>query len=252
MSVLNRVSSESRNRQAISMASTDVVGAVNVPSLSEPSHWRGEFLRKTLHMLPGLAPFGFFLTPHHGTLSWDSLILVAMVTVVLTLIFIGFRKIVGRPGETDFYATCISYPLCVLATVFLFPNHPEFACVVVVVIALGDGSAYIGGKLFGGARLPWNPNKTWAGTITFVVVAAPIASLVYWMDANREALAPWGDGGPITVPLAMALICGVVATLIAAVVESWQSKITDNLRVGVAALASIVAVHYLCAALFLA
>jgi hypothetical protein len=79
-----------------------------------------------------------------------------------------------------------------------------------------------------------------------------VATIAYFLEANVNSLAAWGDGGPIAVPLAMAAACGVAATLVACLAESWKSKLTDNLRVGLAAGVTIIATHYLCAGWFLA
>ncbi len=120
---------------------------------------RGEILRKAIHMTPGAIPFALFLYPHPRVLPWDSLLIVTLITAILTGFYIASKEIVRRPGETNFYSTCLSYPACILAMLLLFPQHPEFTCVVVVVLGFGDASAYIGGKLVGGRRLPWNPQQ---------------------------------------------------------------------------------------------
>jgi dolichol kinase len=217
-----------------------------------PAIRRGEILRKTIHMLPGVVPFAFFAIPHPHTLPWYSLVIVSVVTALLTLVYIASKKIVERPNEHNFYSTCLSYPACILGMLLAFPQHPEFACVLVVILALGDGSACLGGKFFGGRKLPWNSDKTWAGTACFIAVAAPVATIAYFLESNVDSLAAWGAGGPITVPLTMAVACATAATLVASLAESWETKVTDNLRVGVAASVTLIATHYLCAGWFLA
>ncbi len=212
---------------------------------------RGEILRKAIHMTPGAIPFALFLCPHPRVLPWDSLLIVTAITAILTGFYIASKEIVRRPDETNFYSTCLSYPACILATLLLFPQHPEFTCVVVVVLGFGDGSAYIGGKLVGGRRLPWNSKKTWAGTVSFMLVAAPVATLAYFLEANTASLAYWGQGGSAAIPLGMAAICATAATVTAAIAESWETGLTDNLRVGVAASVAVIAAHYLTAGLFL-
>jgi dolichol kinase len=212
---------------------------------------KGEILRKAIHMTPGAIPFALFLYPHPRVLPFDSLLIVTVLTAILTLVYIASKQIVRRPDETNFYSTCLSYPACILAMLLLFPQHPEFTCVVVVVLGFGDASAYIGGKLMGGRRLPWNPKKTWAGTISFMLVAAPAATLAYFLEANTATLAYWGQGGSPGIPLAMAALCATVATVTAAVAESWKTALTDNLRVGVAASIAVIATHYLTVGLFL-
>jgi dolichol kinase len=259
MAVGNFVGTRHRRRRTI-LSGTPLAPA---PSLSQPQTLgarlparpgirKGEILRKTLHMLPGTVPFALFAVPHPHTLPWYSLVIVTVLTTLLTLVYIASKKIVQRPGETDFYSTCLSYPACILGMLLLFPQHPEFACVLVVILALGDGSACLGGKFFGGRKLPWNSDKTWAGTACFIAVAAPIATIAYFLEANTNSLAAWGEGGPIAVPLTMALACATAATLVASLAESWRSKLTDNLRVGLTASVTVIATHYLCASWLLA
>jgi dolichol kinase len=217
-----------------------------------PAIRRGEIVRKAIHMVPGAVPFALFLVPHPNPLPWYSLVVVSVLTAALTMVYIASKKIVQRPDEQNFYSTCLSYPACILAMLLVFPQHPEFACVLVVILALGDGSACIGGKFFGGRKLPWNSDKTWSGMACFIAVAAPIATIAYFLEANVNALAAWGEGGPVAVPLTMAIVCGTAATLVASLAESWNTKLTDNLRVGIAASVTVIAVHYLCAGWFLA
>lgn len=204
----------------------------------------GEVVRKTLHMLPGFLPFALVLVPHPETLDRTSLVVVTTITVVLTAIYLLSYRVVRRPDEDNFLSTALSYPATVLLMLLAFPQHAEFTCVVVVVLALGDGSAYLGGKMFGKRRLPWNPDKTWAGMFSFILVAGPLAALAYWVEANASALAYWGSRAEIAVPASLAVICGVSAALCGSLAESLPTRITDNLRVGIAASVAVIIAHY--------
>jgi dolichol kinase len=184
---------------------------------------RGEICRKFLHMTPGLLPFVFAQIPHPATLDATSIAIVAAVCVALTAVFLALRPVVRRPGERNFLSTTISYPASILAILILFPSRPEFAMVVVVVLAFGDGSAYLAGRLFGRTRLPWNAEKTWLGSTAFVCCSAPLAALAFWLEARPP------------VSFAHALACGLAAAVAGALAESVPSRITDNARVGVAA-----------------
>lgn len=201
---------------------------------ASPSGLRnGEIVRKILHMLPGLLPFVLPFLEHPDPMDANALRFITIITVVLTAVFIACFRIVRRPGEDNLVSTVVSYPATILATLLLFPAQPEFACVVVVVLGIGDGAAYIFGRTLGAAHLPWNPQKTWAGTIGFVVCAAPLAALAYAMEAT-----------PSVSPM-VAVACGVMAALAGAFAESLPMKVTDNLRVGVAASLAVVATHFL-------
>lgn len=188
----------------------------------------GEFWRKLLHMSPGLLPFTIGFVPHPERLDWISQAVVTGLCVGLTLVFLSLHRVVHRPGETNLLSTTLSYPATVIAAVLLFPEHVELTGVVVVVLAFGDGSAYIGGKLFGKRALPWNGEKTWFGTLSFVAVSAPLSALAYWILAD-------GAGRDVGVAIA----CGTAAALAGAIAESLPVKLTDNLRVGVAALLTV-------------
>ncbi len=193
----------------------------------------GECCRKFLHMLPAALPFLLAFKPHQDPLTWGALRYVGTIAAILTVVFLLLFRVVRRSGEKNLLITVLSYPLTVLTPMFLFRGNAEFTCVVVVVLGLGDGSAFIGGKLFGNRRLPWNPKKSWVGTLCFFLVAAPFASLAYWLEARNPA-APWS----------LALACGGAAALAGAVAESLPTEITDNLRVGVAAAVAVVVTHF--------
>ena len=192
-----------------------------------------EVYRKILHMTPGLLPFVLRVVPHPDPLDLLGIIIVAACCLVLTVVFLAFHRTVRRPGENNLLSTAISYPSTVITTLVLFPQHVEFTMVVVSVLAFGDGSAYFGGKLFGKQKLPWNREKSWAGSICFICCAAPIATMAYFFEARPA------------VSLATAALCGTAATVTGALAESIPTKITDNLRVGVAASVAVIAAHFL-------
>lgn len=204
---------------------------------------RGVFWRKLLHMSPGLLPFALNWLPHNRPLQTADILVVSTIVCAMTLLYIGLRSVVQRPNETDFWATTLSYPLIVLATLVLFPAYSELTCVVVVILAFGDGSAYIFGKLFGRKKLPWNRDKSWAGTLGFVAVAGPAASLAYWMEANHPWVT-WSPPLPEVIPVWVAIACGTTAAVFAAIAESLPTRITDNLRVGLTALVTVAITHY--------
>jgi dolichol kinase len=198
--------------------------ATDLPALTASAGLpKGEICRKFLHMLPGLLPFVLACVPHPDPLDTTSVAVVAAVCLVLTLAFLALRGVVRRPDERNFLSTTLSYPASVLAVLLLFPARPEFAMVVVVILAFGDGTACLVGRLFGRTRLPWNPDKTWLGTTAFIACSGPIAALAFWIEA-RPSVAFW-----------QALTCGVGAAVAGALAESVPSRITDNARVGLAA-----------------
>lgn len=192
----------------------------------------GEFYRKLLHMSPGLLPFILVWIPHPARLDLKAQVIVTGLCVLLTVVFLSLHRVVRRLGEENLLSTALSYPAIVMAAVWLFPEHAELTGVVVVVLAFGDGAAYIGGKLFGRRALPWNPRKTWMGTTCFVLAAAPTAALAYWLLADPPQ------------SFTVALISTTVTAIVAAIAESLPVRLTDNLRVGVSALAASALMEY--------
>ncbi|MGC1273891.1 MAG: hypothetical protein WBC44_09305 [Planctomycetaceae bacterium] len=187
--------------------------------------------RKLLHISPGLLAFLLPALPHEKPLATQALFEITLITAVLTGLYIALKRHVERPHETDFYVTTLSYPAAILGTLFAFPAAPELAVVVLVVLAFGDGSACVVGSQIGGRRLPWNRDKTWAGTIAFAVVGGSLATLAYR-----------GEADPDSAWLA-ALLCGGGAALVAAVVESLPVRFSDNARVGVVAACTAAVMH---------
>lgn len=203
---------------------------------SEPKRKNSEFWRKTLHMFPGFLPFWLITLPGADPLETHSLIFVTVITLVLTMTYVALHKVVKRQNESDFLLTALSYPVIVLASLWLFPAQMEFACVVVVILAFGDGSAFIGGKMWGRKKLPWNRDKSWAGLFSFLAIAGPASTyLIYHVSANPS------------ISLLSAVLCAGFATLLAAVAESVDTKLTDNLRVGLAAICGVAGMYFLLA-----
>ncbi len=66
----------------------------------------------------------------------------------------------------------ITFFLGCLVAWSLFPS--DTALGGIVVLTFGDPSAYMVGTLLRGRPLPWNGNKTWAGTAAFFLVPACI------------------------------------------------------------------------------
>jgi dolichol kinase len=144
--------------------------------------------------------------------------------------FVQYRWI-ARDGDRQQLSVVGGYAACVLLALFLFPGQAELGLTVLTILAFGDGSATLGGLLWGGKTLPWNPRKTLAGSCCFVLAATPLACLVFWGEAQPR------------ISATAALIAGSSATLAAAVAESLPSRINDNIRVGVAAALALMVVQ---------
>lgn len=185
-----------------------------------------ELRRRVIHMTPALLPFLLWYIPHRdpwGPILINSAIALTMALVVNTLLRF---KTIARSTDEHGLGAVVGYAIPVLLLVLLFPDRGELAVMTLGIIAMGDGTATLGGLWFGGQRLPWNPRKSIAGLICFCVVGTVFATLFYWGEARPG------------VSVQTAFTCASIATIAAALVESLPSLRNDNFRV--AATAAIV------------
>ncbi len=195
--------------------------------------------RRFAHMAPGLLPFLLWPIPHRDPLApLLSYVIAAIFAALMAAIFLSWRRIErAEAGRSDRAAAIYGYAGAVLLTLVLFPAHAECGLAVLAVLAFGDGSATLLGKLLGGPRLPWNRAKSVAGLIGFVAVGWPVTAVIYWGEShNLEGVDP-----PATVLQAIAVAAAGVTA--AALAESVRSRINDNVRVGLTAAAAIVSAH---------
>jgi len=202
-----------------------------------------ETKRRLLHATPGLLPFFLWTIPHDPPSSVRFLCVISGLIVVLAAIaYYQFGRVQrAAEGNRDIRGAVFGYATVVLVTMLLCPQHVEIAFAALAVLAFGDGSATLGGMLMRGRRLPWNSKKTIVGTICFVLVATPMAALIYWgqaHDAYETANVPHVD-------FRMALLGALAATVAGALVESLPMRTNDNLRVGTTAALVIVLFQWL-------
>ncbi|MHB8653451.1 MAG: DUF92 domain-containing protein [Terriglobia bacterium] len=112
----------------------------------------------------------------------------------------------------------IIYPISVLLLILLYRHDLYIVGAVWAIMALGDGLAGVAGEAIRGPALPWNPGKTWAGWVSFVVAGTLGAyALTRWV-------APEIDAGKTLAACAAAAVVG-------AVVESLPIRLDDNVSV---------------------
>lgn len=183
-----------------------------------------EFRRRLFHMSPCLIPIGLPFIPHSDV--WGPALLTAICLCVVggLLIAMNYRTLFTRSGEPSWMRAVLGYISPIVGALVLFPGRAELGLMTLQIIALGDGSATLGGILLGRRRLPWNPQKTYAGLLCFIFIGSLAASYNYWGEAN-----------PV-IPFGTAYLICLVAAVSAAIVESLPFRTNDNLRVGMTAL----------------
>ncbi len=179
---------------------------------------QGELLRKLVHIAVGgiafaVRPLGFL-----GALACA---VAAIVHNAFLFPLYGGRNL-WREGETKrgFALGIVLYPITVLLLLLLYRNHLEVAAAVWAILALGDGMAAIVGQTAGRSNpLPWNPAKSWAGTIAYALFGG-IGAFV---------LLQWTAPGSYSTGFALA-IAGTTA-LVAALLECQRQGLDDNFGV---------------------
>ncbi len=192
---------------------------------------RGELQRKALHVaMGGFALLLRWLTP------WQAM---ACAAAALAFNLFLLRRLTGdrflREGEraSGVPLGIVLYPAAVLGLLLVFHRRLELAAGAWGLLAVGDGMATVAGITLGGPRLPWNRQKSWAGSLAFVLWGtAAAAFLIRWVQ--RGALVgggAWlGDSFLRADGLPLLPACLLAATA-AALAESLRTGVNDNVLV---------------------
>lgn len=123
-----------------------------------------------------------------------------------------------RAGASDVWTGVILYPVAVLLLILIYRNSMHIVAAVWAILALGDGVAGVAGPAFDGPALPWNRQKTWAGSAAFVLAGT----------AGAYLLTRWVN--PQLAGVKALMIC-ILTALTGAAVESLPIALDDNLTV---------------------
>jgi uncharacterized protein (TIGR00297 family) len=122
------------------------------------------------------------------------------------------------------------YPLSVLLLILVFPSRLDIVASAWGILAFGDGFATLVGQRIGRRQVPWNREKTIAGTMAFVVFGG----------IGAVALALWTRSAVTPPPsLAFVIIAPLIAAVTAALVETLPVRLDDNISVPMAAAAAL-------------
>jgi len=185
-----------------------------------------ESARQIVHMTMG----GFALLLRY--LEWWQ----AAILAASALVFNWY--ILPKIGGTRLYRTSeitrgfplgiLLYPLSVLLLILIFRSRLDIVAAAWGILAVGDGMATLVGHTVGGRRVPWNEQKTLAGSAALWLMGGVAGAFLAWWC--RPAIDPqpslWFSIG---APLA--------AALVAAAVESIPIRLDDNLSVPMSAAA---------------
>lgn len=119
------------------------------------------------------------------------------------------------------------YGVMVFVLILLFNKKMYIVAGAWAIMSLGDGCSNLFGKAYGKKKLPWNPEKSWTGSMAFVFFGGLGATILMWwvnLDSPKTPLT-WN----------YLLSTALLTSLVAAGVESLPLKIDDNITVPLAA-----------------
>ena len=122
----------------------------------------------------------------------------------------------------------VLYPASVLLLIVVFHDRLDIAAAAWAILAVGDGMATLVGRRIGRGGLPWNPEKSLAGTLALFVCGGVAGAVVAWWC--RPNVAPQPD-------VWFSIAAPLVAALVAAFVETIPIKLDDNISVPASAAA---------------
>ncbi len=166
-------------------------------------------------------------------LTWwqaAALAVTALVFNALVLPRIGGRRLYRPIDEArGFPLGILLYPLSVLILILAFPERLDIVAAAWGVLAFGDGFATLVGRAWNAKAakaakmtLPWNGDKTVAGTTAFVVFGSVAGvALACW---TRSSVTP-------RPPLMFSLVAPMVAAAVGALVETIPVRLDDNISV---------------------
>ncbi len=140
----------------------------------------------------------------------------------------------------------VLYPAAVLLLIGILPGRPDIVAAAWGVLAAGDGMATLVGRYAGGPRIPWNREKSVAGSVAFVLCGGAAGVALCWWCAPAVTPPPYGWFA-IAAPIAarsrrlrsrrfpIRLDDNLTVSLTAAAVMWWLSLVSE--AAGVAALA---------------
>lgn len=116
----------------------------------------------------------------------------------------------------------VLYPLSVLLLILLFPTRPDIVAGAWAILAAGDGCATLVGRRFGRAKVPWNREKSIAGTAALMIGGGAAGALLCWWCRPPVMPPPY---------LWFSIGAPLLAAAAAAAVETIPIRLDDNLSV---------------------
>lgn len=183
---------------------------------------KAEVKRKLVHI--GVGVFSILLRYLSLPLSLLFAVL-AFINNAFILPRVGGKKLY-RPSEIlkGYPTGILLYPITVFILILIYRNHMYIAAAVWAIMGFGDGGAALFGTLFGKHKLFWNREKSWEGTISYIIFGGAGACFLCWWTSL-------GKGAPPYSFIYSFIIAPIIVTFISAILESYPTKLDDNITI---------------------
>ena len=179
-----------------------------------------ETRRQLVHTSVGLFALLLHWMPAWGGLLFAATAVAANLTLLPRVAPGLFR---AKEAGKGFATGVVLYPLAVLFLIIVFHDRLHLAALLWAVLAFGDGPATLAGRAFGRTRLPWNRDKSWAGSIAYFLCGGIAATLISWWVALGTA--------PEHASLGYLAALSFATALMGALIESVPIGLDDNVSV---------------------
>ncbi|HEY0788190.1 MAG TPA: DUF92 domain-containing protein, partial [Thermoanaerobaculia bacterium] len=172
--------------------------------MTSPPVASNEILRKIVHIA-----FGFCALLLRWLAPWQAALvaLAALLHNWKVLPLVLGKRIARDARGTDL--GILLYPIAVFFLIVAFWRDQALAAAGWAILAFGDGSATLAGRLIGGPALPWNRAKTFTGSAAFVLAGGAAAWLIAsFVDPDPGYALPW-----IAIGFAAAVACAIAEGL---------------------------------------
>jgi uncharacterized protein (TIGR00297 family) len=179
-----------------------------------------EVRRQCLHIAVGALAFAL-----RDLVWWQAAGVAASAVVFNLLVLPRLAPAIVRADEPRraLRSGLVLYPLAVLALILMFRDHLEIAATAWAIMAAGDGAATLVGTHVRSRPLAWNPDKTIAGLMAFLVFGGAAGAAAFVWTTGAAVGPSWIGLWPVVVPLA--------AATVAAFVETAPIALDDNVTV---------------------
>ena len=183
--------------------------------------------------------------------AWEGIVLAGAAVAFNLFALPRIAAGLYRPAESRlrFFSGIVLYPATLLLLLVLLPDRRDIVAAAWGILAAGDGMATLVGHRVRSARIPWNREKSVAGTVAFALFGGAAGSALCWW-CRGTVIPPAYPWFTIWMPLVAAVAAAAVETIpirlddnisvpaTAAAVMWWGSLISEDLAARVASAAT--------------